>query len=119
MKFNPNALATDATGEPDRNFTTFNLIVGPEGSLVDMVPDPTTGNIGPPVLDTTSPPFAGTEDQKIWSATGVNVNENGVRMVVAFPYRDLRPLTPANRAAYLDKYGQVLCVNAYTGQLME
>ena len=92
-----------------KGFTTFNVIFGPDGSLATTLPG------GDPVIDTTAACFAGTDKQKIWNPGDVEV-EAGVRAITAFHYRTLEAMP--NRQGWLEKNGQFLCVNPYTGKLL-
>ena len=111
------------SGIPNRLFTTFNVVFGPDGSLAELVPD-TDGNLVVPNIDTDSLLFAGTADQKIWEPYPGMLNEQGVRMMVAFNYKELRSLKSgqyydnSTREHYLDHNGQVFVINPYTGQLL-
>jgi type II secretory pathway pseudopilin PulG len=116
--------------EPDWDFTTFHVIFGPDGSLVRLVPD-ANGVLSNPVIDTTRSPFwqsAPTDRdeaaQRIWRTSNVRLDEPGVRMMVAFSYKQIKSLSdadytvPGSRAHYLENDGTYLCINPYTGQLL-
>jgi len=131
--FNPILNEPDANaekGEPDWNFTTFNIIFAPDGSICQQVPQvDASGNVvpGAPQIDTTSWLFSDTDDEdSIWQTQGVEISEDGVRIVVAFEYKALRNLNegpytqadPRSRAHYLQNEGKILCINPYTGKLL-
>jgi prepilin-type N-terminal cleavage/methylation domain-containing protein len=110
-----------------REFTTANVIFSPAGTVVETVPDTTTGALVAPALDTTPvsgiPAFASADPNvRIWNANPPNVNEPGVRVLTVFSYKELKILgpgtVPGSRADYLNHAGAYLCVNPHTGQLL-
>ncbi len=111
------ATMNDETGLA--NFTTFNVIFGPDGSLATLVNDV--------VIETNVKIFgAGITDakQQIWNGTGPSpggtgptLNEDGVRAITAFHYKALSVLG-SGRSGWLEKNGQFLCINQYTGKLL-
>ncbi len=111
------------------NFTTFNIIFAPDGSICQLVPnlDPNTGEVvpAPPDIDITCGLFSNDHGEAgMWRSDGVDVSEEGVRVVVAFEYRALRSLNDGtyaqegSRAYYLQNEGKILCINPYTGKLL-
>ena len=108
------------------NFTTLNIVFGPDGSLVDRVPN-AAGNPDVPVLDTTSALFADKPaSKKLWDPNVPNLilNEPGVRAITLFSYKTLKVLdggaytSQGSRAHYLTQNGLFRCINPYTGQLI-
>lgn len=110
------------------NFTTFNIIFGPDGSPTTLV----NGKV--PVLDqinalantlTSTTPntlvFCGAPKQKIWAADpaipGV-INEEGTKALCVFDYRKALVTADDKRAAFLTSRLYLLCLNQYTGQLI-
>ena len=98
------------------DFTSFTIVFSPEGVLVNqpMGGDVQLANYVSPGGDEDRILFGGGDDA-IWDS--VPAPETGVRAVTFFKYSDLQ--TQSNRSAYLDDYGQFVCLNPYTGQLME
>ena len=82
------------------------------------------GGMVAPNIDTTAPAFSGDPNQKIWDASDVTLNENGIRLMVGFVYKDIKNLTDGtytqagSRAHYLQNNGEFFCINPYTGQLI-
>ncbi len=104
------------TDLPD--FTTFNIIFGPDGGLM-------TGLINsvPPQIETDESVkiFGGatvTEKQQIWDPAGPTLDEAGVRAITAFHYRTIKAMSDADRLDWLERNGQFLCINQYTGKLL-
>jgi type II secretory pathway pseudopilin PulG len=101
-------------------FTTFNVIFSPDGSLF-------TGKINgfTPQIETDVKIFGGdsaTAKQQIWNHpgslpdAGPTLDEAGVRAITAFHYKALKILP--DKQGWLDKNGQFLCINPYTGKLL-
>jgi len=105
----PQSLDTD---NELQDFTTFNIIFTSSGSLAssDYTPD----------IDTNVKLFGNdnaTPEQKIWDIpAGLEINEPTVRAVTIFPHKTL--VAVGDRANWLDKNGQFLCINSYTGRLI-
>ncbi len=100
------------------NFTTFNVIFGPDGSLATKV----DGYV--PNIATNVKIFGwGITDakQQIWNGAGLPsgpaLNEEGVRAITAFHYKTLEAMG-TGRQGWLEKNGQFLCINPYTGKLL-
>ena len=91
-------------------FTTFNVIFSSDGSLTALV----NGNV--PQLETNVEIFNGTDKQKIWEPSGLALNEPGVRAITAFHYKEIKVLP--DKQGWLEKNGQFLCINPYTGKLL-
>lgn len=116
---------SDSHSKPHPWFFWFNVVFGPDGSLAELVPG-AGGNLTTPQIDVTSALFAGTPDQRIWEpgAPPLARFTKGVRMMVAFPYKDIKDLSagthwdPASRAYYLENNGEFFVINPYTGQLL-
>ncbi len=108
-----NDVNTDRDG-----FTTFNVIFSPDGSLTGRV----NGNL--PQIETDVKIFGGdgaTPKQKIWepclpAGTGPTLDEDGVRAITAFHYKTFKVMP--DRQSWLEKNGQFLCINPYTGKLL-
>ncbi len=109
--------------QPYWGFTTFNVVFGPDGALRQQVPD-SKGLLTPPVIDDKALVFIGTVDQKIWEPHAFVLNNEGIRLMIAFSYREVKNLsadgyaTAGSRANYLEQNGQFFCINPYTGQLL-
>ncbi|MCY2928440.1 MAG: prepilin-type N-terminal cleavage/methylation domain-containing protein [Planctomycetota bacterium] len=102
------------------NFTSLTVVFGPQGSLVQTIPDATTGAPKPILFDVTADLFAGA--QPLWlaaTANGTGTGKNGVSAVCLFDYITLRSWEVGKRKDYLTQFAQVLPVNMYTGQLYE
>ena len=112
------AQSGNAGDAPDANFTTLNVIFGPDGSLVTQVPD-AAGVWGNPVIDTgANPAFTGSG--RIWDPP-VTVKP-GVRTLALFETKVLKALGPGtgagSRADYLNRSASFVSVNSYSGQLL-
>jgi Tfp pilus assembly protein FimT len=101
---NYQALASQAQLD---DFTSFTVLFSPDGTVVREHPD------GPPTFEN-SGPFAGGADQKIWDNPGA---EPGVDAMTVFDYAELKNRETADYVDYLNEHGQLLPVNANTGQL--
>lgn len=96
-------------------FTTFNIIFGPDGSLATLV----GGKV--PQIETNVKLFGGdgaTAKQQIWETSGITLNEPGASAITAFHYRTFKAMSDADRLGWLEKNGQFLCINRYTGKLL-
>jgi len=107
---------TKINGDPHplawEDFTSFNVIFAPDGSLVEDV------NGKAPVLDLLGPAFGG--DNAVWGRIDlrlINNNEPGTRAITFFDYKKLNVI--AARAAELNESGQFLVINPYTGRLVD
>ena len=104
-------------------FTSFSVLFGPGGSLASVVPG-VGGGPAAPMIDTDCILFTGTPDQAIWDAAGVVPGELGVRVLVAFIYKELKPLPsgdysdPNTREGYLEQHGEFIAINPHTGRLI-
>ncbi|MDY7011684.1 MAG: hypothetical protein SVV80_13185, partial [Planctomycetota bacterium] len=104
-----------------RGFTTFNVIFAPDGSLMTGL---VNGSV--PQVETGVKIFGGdgaTKEQQIWDhpaslPPGPNINEPGVGAITSFHYKTLEAMSDANRLKWLEKNGQFLCINQYTGKLL-
>ena len=110
--------------EPRWDFTAFNVVFAPDGSVSELVPD-TDGNLLPPDIQTDDCfLFTDADHENIWRTNGVTVDEEGVRMMVLFAYKAIKNLNAGDydnvlsRAGYLQNQGSILYVNPYTGQLI-
>ncbi len=99
-------------------FTTFNVIFSPDGSLTGRV------NGNNPQIETDVKIFGGdgaTPEQKRWDhpaslPPGPTLDEQGVRAITAFHYKTFKAMP--DRQDWLEKNGQFLCINPYTGKLL-
>ncbi len=90
------------------DFTTFTVVFSPQGTLVEQVDG---NNVS---FDSSSPLFSGTS--KLWEHATAE-GEPGVTAMTMFDYFELSArTTAADRATYLNEYGQFLPIGRYTGQ---
>ncbi len=99
------------------DFTSFTIVFSPSGSVVRQVEE--TGKI---VFNSADdlfiPPPGGGPKDKIWDSSVANEGvdgERGATAMVLFNYTDLRGQD--DYSTYLENNGQILAVNAHTGQL--
>jgi prepilin-type N-terminal cleavage/methylation domain-containing protein len=91
------------------DFTSFTVVFSPEGVIVNQP-------LGEPVRLEGNNLLFGASAQAVWSDLPAS-EEAGVRAVTYFNYADLKQAS--DRAEYLNDYGEFICLNPYTGQLME
>ncbi len=104
---------TVAVNDPDgwRDFITFNVIFGSDGALATDV------NGSRPLLDETSPIFSDVAGVGLFPGEmydGDVVNEDGVRAVALFDFKELN--VTVDRTIPLNEAGQFLVINPYTGK---
>ncbi|MHC4718395.1 MAG: prepilin-type N-terminal cleavage/methylation domain-containing protein [Planctomycetota bacterium] len=115
---NPDQYREIAPGDDWVNFTTFNVIFGPNGSLAAYV------NGGPPRLDVNEdesvfhdPGDVDWEDEEILDYPPA-APEEGVRAMTFFNYKELKLFGREDRQRELNESGQFLVINPYTGQFL-
>ena len=95
------------------DFTAFNVIYGPDGTLVTEV------NGDPPSMDFASPVFGGDLNPQLWDHDVALINETGTRAMTFFNYKELKIISGPARAAVLNESGQFIVINPYTGRLVD
>jgi len=106
------------------DFTTFTIVFSSDGKLAKQISH--GGDIIDVKFKTSEAVFSGTGKKKIWNSDaadydpdGGTTGEQGATVITMFNYTEFIGEDEADRADYLDDYGQFLPTNYYTGQLFQ